>query len=110
MSKPLCCPLSLLQTELLSFLTPTPPAELETLSLRLEGRSLPPKRLILVAWGRCRARLAPGAGWGRYLLSLGALHICLSLKRCWIGFPDDVYLLWRSSLQWLRRAQLLGSD
>lgn len=50
--------------QLLSPLTPTSPAALEILFSELEGRSLSPKRLIQVAWGRCRAGRAHGAGWG----------------------------------------------
>lgn len=72
---------------------------------RLRGRSLPPKRRVQVASGRCRARRARGAGRGRYLLSDGGPHICLSVKPRWIGFLD-VYLPPRSSALGLPRAQL----
>lgn len=66
--------MSLLLMELLSSLTPPPFEVLETHFSRLGGggggrrggrtRSLPPKRHVLVASGRCRAWWVSGAGRG----------------------------------------------
>lgn len=56
-------------------------------------------------WAGAGPRRARRAGRGRYLLTDGGLHICLSLKLRWIGFLD-VYLPRRSGALGRRSAQL----
>lgn len=56
-------------------------------------------------WAGAGPRRARRAGRGRYLLTDGGLHICLSLKPRWIGFLD-VYLPRRSRALGPRSAQL----